>query len=88
MGRKVIENYKALGQDYVAELTPPEIGEALFGGFFEDANWTDNTESYWNPRSGWAEAASLRNVMETAISEGVSYGGGHTKFSNIIVIHG
>lgn len=74
MGRKAIENYKSIGQDHVAELTSPEIGKARFGGFFEDANWTDNSESYWNPRSGWAEAApALRKVIETAISEGVRY---------------
>lgn len=74
MGRKSIENYKALGLDHVAELTSPEIGKSRFEGFFKDANWTDNTESFWNPRSGWAEAApALRKVIETAIAEGVAY---------------
>ena len=74
MGRKSIENYNALGVEHAAQLTSPEIGQARFGGFFKDANWTGNTESYWNPQSGWAEAApALKKVIETAIAEGVTY---------------
>lgn len=74
MGRKSIENYEALGLDHKVELTSPEIGKARFEGFFKDANWIDNTESYWNPRSGWAEAVpAMREVIETAIAEGVMY---------------
>ena len=74
MGRKSIENYNALSVEHAAELTSPEIGQARFDGFFKDANWADNTETYWNPRSGWAEAApALKKVIETAIAEGVIY---------------
>ena len=55
IGRKAIENYKSIGQDHVAELTSPEVGKARFGGFFEDANWTETPS-----RTGTREVDGLK----------------------------
>lgn len=73
MCRKCVENYKALGEESVAEMITPEEARARFSEF-KDAEWTDVKESYYNPRSGWGEAEpALRSVIQAAVDHGVIY---------------
>ena len=70
----VINNYKKLGRDQDVSLLP--VGEArkLYGGLFEDADYTDVSEVLVNKNSGWAAAGDcLRAVTRKILELGVDY---------------
>ena len=70
----VINNYKALGRK--AELSAVPVAEArkLYGGLFEDADYSDVRNVLINKTSGWANAGdALRAVTKKAIELGVKY---------------
>lgn len=73
-GRAIIENYKQLDEGYEAEMFEPEELKRRFGGIYSDTDLRNVKEIYWNPLSGWAEAASaLKKVIEVAVDKGVTY---------------
>lgn len=70
----VIENYRKLGRK--AELAALPVSEArkLYGGLFEEADYSGCTEVLVNKTSGWAAAGDcLRAVTKRAIELGVNY---------------
>ena len=70
----VINNYKTLGRK--AELSAVPVAEArkLYGGLFEDADYSDVRNVLINKTSGWANAGdALRAVTKKAIELGVKY---------------
>lgn len=70
----VIDNYKKLGRK--ADLAAVPINEArkLYGGLFEDADYTDVKEVLVNKTSGWAAAGDcLVAITREAIRLGVKY---------------
>ena len=70
----VIDNYKKLGRK--AELQAVPIAEArkLYGGLFEDADYSDVKEVLVNKTSGWAAAGDcLRAVTKHILAKGVKY---------------
>jgi glycine/D-amino acid oxidase-like deaminating enzyme len=72
--QKVIDNYKQLGRK--TELKAVSIDEArkLYGGLFEDADYTGAKEVLINPTGGWAAAGdSLRAVTRRILDLGVKY---------------
>ena len=74
LGPKIIQNYKDLGVDFAAEMLNPEEARSRFNGMYQDADWTDVKEVFWNPRSGWAEAATaLGKTIEAIVERGVTY---------------
>ncbi|KAK3197340.1 hypothetical protein GRF29_1536g1402564 [Pseudopithomyces chartarum] len=71
---QVVENYKKLGRK--AELEAMSVKEArrLYGGLFEDADYTDVRDVLVNKTSGWANAGdALRAVTKKCIELGVKY---------------
>jgi len=74
LGGRVIENFKQLGEHYEAEIFGPEDLKRRFGGIYIDTDLRGVEEIFWNPLSGWAEAASaLKRVIEVAVESGVKY---------------
>jgi sarcosine oxidase/L-pipecolate oxidase len=71
MCRKCVENYKALGEESVAEMITPEEARARFSEF-KDAEWTDVKELQPTEWVGEAEPA-LRSVIQAAVDHGVIY---------------
>jgi sarcosine oxidase/L-pipecolate oxidase len=72
-GQHCMENYKKLGIDVPAEIITPEEARERFP-IYKDADWSGLKQAFWNPTSGWADAASaLRDVIQAAIDEGVEY---------------
>lgn len=72
--QEVIDNYKKLGRQ--ADLSAVPIAEArkLYGGLFEDADYTDVKEVLVNKTSGWAAAGDcLRAVTKRCLELGVKY---------------
>ena len=70
----VIENYKTLGRK--ADLFAVPVAEArkLYGGLFEDADYSDVMEVLINKTSGWAAAGDcLRAVTRECLRLGVKY---------------
>ena len=70
----VLDNYKKLGRQ--ADLKAISIAEAkeLFGGLFNEADYTGVKEVLLNKSSGWAAAGDcLRAVTKKAIELGVKY---------------
>ncbi|KAF1965796.1 FAD dependent oxidoreductase [Bimuria novae-zelandiae CBS 107.79] len=71
---QVVENYKKLGRK--AELEAMSVKEArkLYGGLFEDADYTDVRDVLVNKTSGWANAGdALIAVTKKCIELGVKY---------------
>jgi hypothetical protein len=70
----VIENYKKLGRTADLEAVPVEEAKKLYGGLFEDADWTGVKEVLVNKTSGWAQAGDvLRAVTKHILANGVQY---------------
>jgi len=71
---EVINNYKTLGRK--ADLLAMPVAEArkLYGGLFEDADYSGVKDVLVNKTSGWANAGdALRAVTKKAIELGVKY---------------
>ncbi|KAL8714148.1 MAG: hypothetical protein Q9220_001876 [cf. Caloplaca sp. 1 TL-2023] len=74
LGRKIIQNYKDLGVDYSAEMITPKDAMAKWNGIYADGDWENVKEVFWNPQSGWVEAAAaVRRTTEAAVDKGVQY---------------
>ncbi|KAI9871194.1 MAG: hypothetical protein M1830_004434 [Pleopsidium flavum] len=74
LGRRIIENFKQLGEHHEAEIFDPEELKRRFGGIYQDTDLRAVEEVYWNPLSGWAEATSaLKRLIEVAVESGVKY---------------
>jgi sarcosine oxidase/L-pipecolate oxidase len=72
-GPSFLINYKLLGQQTKAQLMPVEMACALFP-MLRNANWSGVKQAYYNPRSGWGDAApALRSVIQAALDLGVVY---------------
>ena len=72
--RKVFENYKKLGRDAGVSVIPVDEARKLYGGLFEDADYTDVGEVLVNKNSGWAAAGDcLRAVTKHILELGVKY---------------
>ena len=71
---KILENFEKLGIKHKAEiLTPESIGER-WNGLYSDADYTNIKDGFWNPESGYAEAAkALESTIKAAIDNGVKY---------------
>jgi len=70
----VIDNYKKLGRK--ADLSAVPISEArkMYGGLFDDADYTGVKEVLVNKTSGWAAAGDcLRGITQKALELGVKY---------------
>ena len=73
-GASIIENYRQLGENCEAEIFGPEDLKRRFGGIYHDTDLHGVKEIFFNPLSGWAEAASaLTRVIEVAVERGVRY---------------
>lgn len=70
----VINNYKKLGRKADLFAVPIEEAKKMYGGLFEDADYTNVKEVLINKSSGWAAAGDcLRAVTRKAIELGVKY---------------
>lgn len=70
----VINNYKTLGRKAELYSLPVREAKKLYGGLFEDADYTGSTEVLVNKTSGWVAAGDcLRAVTRKAIELGVKY---------------
>lgn len=70
----VINNYKKLGRTADLKAVPIEEARKLYGGLFEDADYTGVKEVLVNKSSGWAAAGdALRAVTKRTLELGVKY---------------
>lgn len=70
----VIDNYKKLGRRAELSAVPVEEAKKLYGGLFDEADWTGVKEVLINKTSGWAAAGDcLRAVTREALRLGVKY---------------
>ncbi|KAL4993032.1 FAD dependent oxidoreductase [Aspergillus recurvatus] len=70
----VVGNYKTLGRKAELAAFPLKEARAMYGGLFEQADYTDAKEVLINKTSGWAAAGDcLRAVTRKAIELGVRY---------------
>ena len=70
----VIDNYKKLGRKADLQAVPIEEARKLYGGLFEDADYSDVKEVLVNKTSGWAAAGDcLRAVTKRTMELGVKY---------------
>lgn len=74
LGKRIIENFKKLGVEYEAEVFDPVEMKTRFDGLFAEGDFSHTDEVYWNPLSGWAEAArALEATIKAAVENGVRY---------------
>ena len=74
MGQQIISNFKKLDVHYEAEVFSPKEMRTRFGGLFAKTDYSHVDEIYWNPLSGWAEAArALEGTIKAAVDHGVKY---------------
>ncbi|KAI4242851.1 MAG: hypothetical protein LQ352_007153 [Teloschistes flavicans] len=74
LGRKIIDNFKTLNASYEAEVFGPEEMKTRFEGIFANTDYSHVEEIYYNPLSGWAEAArAVEATTKAAIDGGVRY---------------
>ncbi|POR38313.1 L-pipecolate oxidase, partial [Tolypocladium paradoxum] len=72
--RDVINNYKKLGRKADISAVPVDEARKMYGGLFDDADYTGVKEVLVNRSSGWAAAGDcLRAVTRKAIELGVKY---------------
>ncbi|ETI29079.1 hypothetical protein G647_01532 [Cladophialophora carrionii CBS 160.54] len=72
--QEVIDNYRKLGRKADLQALPIEEARKLYGGLFEDADYTDVKEVLVNKTSGWGAAGDcLRAVTKKCIELGVKY---------------
>ena len=70
----VIDNYKKLGRKADLQAVPIEEARKLYGGLFEDADYSDVKEVLVNKTSGWAAAGDcLSAVTKRTMELGVKY---------------
>ena len=70
----VLDNYKKLGRKADLAAVPIDEARKLYGGLFEDADYSDVKEVLVNKTSGWAAAGDcLRAVTREALHLGVKY---------------
>ena len=70
----VIENYRKLGRKADLSALPIDEARQLYGGLFEDADYTDVKEVLVNKTSGWGAAGDcLLAITREAIKLGVKY---------------
>lgn len=70
----VVDNYKKLGRDADLAAVPIDEARKMYGGLFDDADYTDVKEVLVNKTSGWAAAGDcLRAVTREALELGVKY---------------
>ena len=70
----VIDNYKKLGRSADLQAVPVEEARKLYGGLFEDADYSGVKEVLVNKTSGWVAAGDvLRAVTRECIKLGVKY---------------
>lgn len=70
----VIDNYKKLGRSADLAAVPIDVARKLYGGLFEDADYTGVKEVLVNKTSGWATAGDcLVGVTREALRLGVKY---------------
>ena len=70
----VINNYKKLGRQADLEAVPVEEAKKLYGGLFDEADFTEAREVLVNKTSGWGAAGDcLRAVTKRALELGVKY---------------
>ena len=74
IARQIKENFDKLGVKNQAELLTPDDVRGRFQGMYDDADYTNIEEIFWNPESGWADAAkALEATIKAAIDNGVRY---------------
>lgn len=72
--QEVIDNYKKLGRTADLQAVPIAEARKLYGGLFEDADYTGVKEVLINKTSGWAAAGDcLRAVTKECLRLGVKY---------------
>lgn len=72
--REVIDNYKKLGRKADLSAVPVDEARKLYGGVFDNADYTGVTEVLVNKTSGWAAAGdALRAVTKKSLELGVKY---------------
>ncbi|KAG8532531.1 uncharacterized protein KY384_002408 [Bacidia gigantensis] len=70
----VIQNYKKFGRDNDLAAVPVNEARGMYGGLFEDADYTDVKDVLVNRNSGWAAAGDcLRAVTDKTLELGVKY---------------
>ncbi|KAI0105063.1 FAD dependent oxidoreductase [Nemania sp. FL0031] len=73
-GRAVIDNYKRLGRKADIKVVSIEEAKKLYGGLFDNADYTGVKEVLINPTGGWGAAGdSLRAITRKALELGVKY---------------
>lgn len=72
--RDVIDNYRKLGRKADLSAVPVSEARKMYGGLFEDADYSNVKEVLVNKTSGWAAAGDcLQAVTREAIRLGVKY---------------
>jgi glycine/D-amino acid oxidase-like deaminating enzyme len=72
--QEVIDNYQKLGRKADLSAVPVDEARKLYGGLFEDADYTGVKEVLVNKTSGWGAAGDcLRAVTKRCLELGVKY---------------
>ena len=72
--QEVIDNYKKLGRNADLSAMPLDEARKMYGGLFDDADYTGAKEVLVNKTSGWAAAGDcLRAITRKAVEIGVKY---------------
>ena len=70
----VLDSYKKLGRSDDVSIVPVSTARKMYGGLFEDADYTDVKEVLVNKNSGWGAAGDcLRAVTRRCLDLGVKY---------------
>jgi glycine/D-amino acid oxidase-like deaminating enzyme len=73
-GEQAFRNFVELGADVDMKLYPVKEARAMYGGIFDDADYSGVKEVLVNRSSGWAEAKeALQSTIEAAVGLGVKY---------------
>ena len=71
---KILENFEKLGIKHNAEVLKTQEIRERWHGLYADADYTNIQDGFWNPESGWAEAAkALEATIKAAVENGVQY---------------
>ncbi|KAG9518922.1 FAD dependent oxidoreductase, partial [Aureobasidium melanogenum] len=72
--QEVVDNYKKLGRAADLKAVPIDEARKMYGGLFEDADYTGVKEVLVNKTSGWATAGEcLIGITREALRLGVKY---------------
>ena len=70
----VVDNYRKLGRNVDLSAVPVDEARRMYGGLFDDADYTGVKEVLINKTSGWAAAGDcLRAVTRKTLELGVNY---------------